>query len=275
MSSIITPQKQRGGLFSVATAVPHDSPDIDWTPNGGWAMRSQCPSGGSWCCDGGQGTTEKQPPADVSYRRYKPFAIYNTAGCGTGTSRTPQAVSDAAESNRLWHDTNMEGWVSYMLEHNHCDFNLSDDAVDLSGVPAEVEPAVTIEEAISTLLRFRAVQGAAPGWAMWDRPVIHMPTWIAPFLSNDSWVTSVADLVFGPGYGVDPAGWGGQDSWVYITGPVEYSLLPVVHAPKDSLKEWRQNIDVQLVESFAIFRYDPCRVFKTRVRHPGPAHVGG
>jgi hypothetical protein len=251
----IQAKKQMGGLFSVAREVPWDDPDIDWAPNGGWALRSACPAGGVWCCD--ELPTElKCPPNDVSSGRWHPFIVYNTQGCTEGTSRTPKSIADAADAVTMWQDVNMEGWVSLAIEEGVCDrrgFTQFEDVTPTSG-------PISLNAGLSLLMRNRAAQG------IFDRPTIHIPLWFAPFLDDNSWLSQVADIAFGPGYGTGPSAPAVNAANIYITGPVEYSIMPVKFMPADSLKEWRQNLDVQIHENVCNVRYDMCGTFRVTVQ---------
>lgn len=258
----IAPNKPRAGLFSVARFVDPNDPSIDWTPAGGWAHRVNCPTGGTWCCDDTGATDpstglplEMCAPTDPQGFRWLPFLVYQTAGCDAGTSRTLKSLQDARDNVRTWVDINTEGWVSQAVEDGVCgNPGLDDFCTDVTGAGAS-----SIQAGIATLLRNRAQQ------FIFDRPVLHIPSWFAPILPDLPWLSQMADIAFGPGYGtgatVAPAG----EAWIYVTGPVEYSIAPMEELAPATLEEWRRNFDVEIYERICIYRIDPCASYRIRV----------
>lgn len=268
----ITPNRNRRGLFASAREVDPNDSSIDWTPDGGWEIRSQCPKGGLWCCDGSpSGDPEKCDPAPVTGGRFKPVMMYQTTGCystlrenlplpptfvpASGTSRTPQNIQIAIDHGAMWLDVNAEGWIGMALESGPCNnppLTQLPDITPLLGLPS-------IGGGISMLLRNRAALG------IFDRPTLHIPAWFAAEMQAYDWLNDVADIVFGSGYGIDPPPASGEAN-IYITGPVEYSINPVRNIPADSLDEWRQNTNFHLIEGLFVYRYDPCGGFRVRVQ---------
>lgn len=253
MTRTISTVRPRRGLFSVATRVPHTN-DIDWGL-GGWALRSACPKVALRCCSAGDDpdvAPEFDPPVDV---RFLPFSVTDVQGCTAGSSRTPGAMRDAREANIMWHEANIEGWVSAGLEIGACNDAASSlfGLFDATPVPNVAVPLAT---AVRLLLRHRVNAG------VFDRPVLHLPAWYAGELDDSSHLSDVADIVFGPGYGLTRYQ---SDAFVYITGPVEYSILTPEYRPETTLAERRMNSNYDALETLAVVRFDPCASAKVLI----------
>lgn len=156
----------------------------------------------------------------------------------------------------------MEGWVSASLEAGVCDNPSLQGLTDLTET---VGGPVCLANAIALLLQSRSRS------FMFDRPTIHLPSWAAPMWGaavNGMEIDYVADVAFGPGYGVLPSTIpdAPNTGWIYVTGPVEYALGPK-SAPwlaTDSLTERRLNLSEAREEQRAIYRFDPCGGFKVQ-----------
>lgn len=241
----ITPRRPRNGLFAVAIEVSPDDPNIDWTSQGGWRLHSACPAGGLWCCD--TEFNEEADKPDFSSplpQQFLPFTVMNVQGCMTGTSRTSGALDEARATNQMWHETNLEGWVSSGLEIGMCGAPGLQSLPDVTTTPGTGE---TVADAIKLLLSARTRVG------VFDRPTLHLPAWYAGELTDSVHLTNAVDIAFGPGYGY----WT-NEPWAYLTGPVEYSIMEREYTPGSTLEERRRNMNYDLIETMALYRFDPC-----------------
>lgn len=266
MSRLINPQPPSTGdsvsFFHTATQVDPDV--VDWNPGAGWALRSQCPSGGLWCC----GDTEMDPddvtpkvdPNEVTPLQFKPFLAYQVAGCNAGTSRTPANKAEAQQSATDWMSGNLDGWLTTGLEIGIC------ENVGLTDLEDVTDPrgASMLNTGITILLRNRRNAG------LYDRPTLLLPDWLAPALDDNVWITRVANVVLGAGLGIHPdvAAEPGE-AWIYITGEIEYSVGSRVPMGGeflgDDLTIRRQNRTWELSETMLIYRFDPCGGFKALI----------
>ncbi|HOY81248.1 MAG TPA: hypothetical protein PLB92_03840 [Rhodoglobus sp.] len=248
----ITPRRPRNGLFAVADEVPWDNPDIDWTAGVGWSLLSTCPVGAVQCCDPDFNPDSADPepnnPGPVTFR---PFSIVDVQGCIAGTSRTRGAMADARAANKMWHETNIEGWVSIALESGVCGAGTA-----LQELPDASPGVLTLPAAVKALIKARIGTSA-----IFDRPVLHLPAWYAGELTDSTHLTDTVDIAFGPGYGYLLE----EEEYAYITGPVEYSILEPPRTPASTLDERRQNMNYDRVDTLALVRYDPCGSFKARL----------
>lgn len=242
-----------GGTFSYAKVAA----DVASTASGGTYTvgRPSTVSTGNWSLAGA--TAVKATPAVPQGLSFAGFQVYQTTRCKAGTSRMPgEAELIGAMANEDL-TMNLEGWVSYALE------NGVTGATGLFAAATDVTPggvAQPFKLALAILLRARGLAG------QYDKPIIHIPNWAGFFIDPSTFANEVVDFAFGPGYGVTtltdlPAD---TDVWAYATGPIEYALGDKYTAAP-SLVERRQNIEEVIPEQFAIFRYDPCSVFKIKV----------
>jgi hypothetical protein len=79
------------------------------------------------------------------------------------------------------------------------------------------------------------------------------------------------------GYGPGPVGGpflgnAADEAWLYVTGPVEYAVSPVIVVPEEEADRTvgpaRTNLYELWGERQAIVRFDPCKVFATKVKSP-------
>jgi hypothetical protein len=256
----IKPVGASAGLFSVARAVSPTDPDIDWSH--GWALRSACPTGGTWECvdvDDDAEEPDKEDVSDVTSSRIRPFTFYQVAGCAAGTARSPYELQQADQIALDWLEVNTEGWVSAGLEVGMGGFDGLAGLTDITGIyggPLELSAAV------AALIRHRRL-----GFSF-DYPTIHAPSWVAPEWAATFFGIGVpgVTVAFGPGYGVLPAVQLDGSAWMYITGSVEYSVKDMPQAFEQAdLEERRRNSSYILRERLAIARFDPCNSYKIKV----------
>lgn len=257
------PRQTKLDPLGAFTRVPASDPGIDWDT--GWGLRSECPAGGMWCCGDGltgggnvDGTSLKEDPTGPTPIQFIPFLGYQVSGCTGGTSRLFAERASAASNSNEWLTANMNGWLTQALEIGVCD---NPGLVDLEDVTDPGGPGY-INPTISWLMRNRRELG------MFDRPIIHIPDWLAPVICDTSLLREVADIAFGPGYGTNPlvAPDPGQ-AWIYITGKVEYSIgsRRSASVTDDDLTLSRQNRSWELAEELGIYRFDPCAGFKALI----------
>lgn len=242
------PNAPTNGLTSVATFVPPEQ--VDWS-GPGWQLASHCPQGGTYDC---AATADKVTAPAPSVAAFAPFLAYQVALCKAGTARTPASVAQARDSARGWLSANASGWIAFALE---------------TGIGAATNPKLngltlatgsvvgdSLRVALARLLASRSAAGAM------DRPVIHVPSYAAPFLDLDIAVLrETADVIIDAGYGltqVDPIG------QAYITGRVEYSrqVATLNLENENTLTEWRRNQNETVQELMAVVRFDPCASFR-------------
>jgi len=255
MPNTIAPRPWQNGLFDAATLIP--SSEVDWDGSG-WKLYTACPEGAVWCCDDSDAIpmVPKRDPASGQSISFSPFTVYQITGCAEGTSRLPENMTLNDTLAAQWLATNLQGWVSAGLEVGACG---SLGLVDLPDLTPVIGP-LSVAQAIARLVENRQRDG------LFDRPTIHMPGGVFPYISNIDTLLRFVDIAVGPGYGIVntilPVDNGG---WAYITGPVEYALGPEVEVlGADSLTERRRNYDDSLKERLAAVRFDPCGSYRTQ-----------
>lgn len=201
----------------------------------------------------------KCAPQTNSGANFRPFAIYLPDGCDEKPFWAEDWIGRSTEAL----DAFTPWAISRELDTGAASGNpsLRSTATDLAG------PAVTVDAALSTLVRNRVDAGL--GGMM----TAHVPAWLIPsfydhyLLDAGSGPSSLLGMVKvspGPGYtGASPAGAAAASGqgYIYISGPVEWEMSPVTALlTRDEQQPLINRVEVY-AERFGYYRFDPCGVF--------------
>lgn len=258
--------------------------DVDWREGVAWS--ALCQRGDVWPRCQTDPTARKCEAEERALVQVDSFAIYAPLACDWQNDGETFASEAAAHLDSLtaYHVGNAL-WMGRGLPPGH--LSLRQVAVDVT-----VSPGVGVHPltAISTLLA-NYERCAQRGGA-----VLHVPSILIPFLMDAQVVSRDGPMLRGPlgslvspgpGYpqgattpGPDGAGpWDGSqflgnladETWVYVSGPVEVGLGEVMVIPDAPPAELiRQNTREVWAERLAIVRLDPCCVFAALVEVPSP-----
>lgn len=242
---------------------------VTWQANS--CNRSQ---GWSDCTDESR-ATEKCDPPDAVIPEFRPWTIYVPDGCST----TPKgkATSYSQRTSEVL-EAYSAGAVSRELAT--AEFAPSNPSLEKAALLA-VNPspgALDILDAVQLLIQARITAG------YYGVHVLHVPMWMIPGLDANYLLNAAGRAVMGnvlvspgPGYpGRNPDSEGAPtdpapgEGWLYISGPVEYGLGPVMapQEPEETIDR-RLNTMLAIAERMAIVRFDTCGVFAIN------AKVGG
>lgn len=280
----IVPRGPGPSLLTAAARLPQG---IDWR-DGISFRQTHCFAAGRWGqCPGVN--DEKASPSGGGLASFFPFTGYVSAQCDNVLPTNEagefapevRAQLDAASawelSRELWTgETNADGAdASPGLQRP---FPGETDEFEPShilngGVAAN--PIDAIGQLLETYANATEVGGA----------VLHIPLALIPLLVQNGTISlngqvmtvgGIATVAPGPGYptegttgprtAADPDGTEAADGhmWLYVTGPVEYDMAPVVLEPEQADARWfdrRTNQYYVVAERRMIYRFDPCAVW--------------
>lgn len=257
---LATRKRPRSGLTTVASRLPAGSDwrdGIDYRPEG-----CRAPDVAPIC-----GDAEKADANPQDLVHFDPFLVYATDGCNDPHA-TNEEIHDRAGREL---DMGLSALIAReLLESSVGNPDLASNATDVSG-----GVAVNWTAALAALLY--NVQNAGYVGDVW----VHAPPWLEPAflasragqieLSTGLLFSGTHPAIFDAGYSglVAPDGSAavaepGVTGWVYVTGPVEWDMGPVLddvaHASDNVL-----NDRFVVAERPAIVRFDPCHIFAALV----------
>lgn len=289
---IIDPVAPAPSLLTSARPLPGD---VDWTRGGAtWSPVCQPTNVQPWCSGGATlgGPNARARVSSVPFTIYTPLACDRMSGEVNLSDLEPAAralteVHTAkAIAEALWLGAGYAAADSAVPTLRNSAFNAANVAI------------ADLDDAIASLLVHYEIATDGEGGAL-----IHMPSALAVYALGGGaggaricWpegniyrgpLGSV--VVPGPGYpngvsvtgatGYGPGAPGGpyqgnanNESWVYVSGPVEYAVTPVRVVPEDDADRTvgpaRSNLYELWGRREAIVRFDPCKVFAVKVTSP-------
>lgn len=264
-------------------------PSLDWVRGIEWAPACQRTFSQEFC----PAEPTKELSEDRALAQAHPFMIYTPMVCDL----TTVDVSDVSVSAEELTDTHTAFqladalWMGATVEPG--DVTLRGSAIDISN-----STVFDLDDAVAALLSAYEDCTGGNGGA-----VVHMPSTLAPFaLGGGSGGARVcwpegniyrgplgSVIVPGPGYplGDSAAGAGGYgpstgsgnfagntdaQTWLYVSGPVEYDVGPIAVLPETERDRipFRTNRYEVWAERPAIVRVDPCCVFAVLTANPVP-----
>lgn len=276
----IDPGRNINGLIPGGASILPPEITVDVWRNGldfrGWSCHRPRRFYNSSCVPGGVavGTAVKTFDATQSNFKFLPFPIYSMQGCDTADVRALdyRQMAELALSSGLSREFAQEITVSTYS---------GNPSFKSKAIPVNTTTTYsTLTPAISKLLKSRS-QADVIGSS-----VLHVPIHLAPKLANETLVESRLDGLYLTGTSVrisldvypsftpdlDTAGAanGGEiplatETYITITGPVEYGLGEVNYAEVHGIVKDVVNHTATRVEQMGIFRFDTCGVYTALV----------
>lgn len=280
----IVPRGPGPSLLTAAARLPQG---IDWR-DGISFRQTHCFAADRWAqCPGV--SDEKVSPSGGGLATFFPFTAYVPASCDWLLPENAQGEYDPEVRAQL------DAASAWELSRELWTGETNADGVDASpglqrpfpGEADEFEPSHILNggvatnpiDAIGQLLEAYAAATEVGG------ATLHIPLVLVPLLvqngtiSLSGQVMTVGNLAVvspGPGYPSEGA-WGPRTAanpngtvaadghlWMYVTGPVEYDMAPVVLEPENPEARWfdrRTNQYYVVAERRMIYRFDPCAVW--------------
>lgn len=287
----ISPVAPVPSLVTSARRLPDGT---DWHSGIAWATGCQPSIQEAFCPDS---PTSRVSPDAGDIVHAMPFLIYTPYECEVQTvdlTDGPRMVEELTDV----HTARALAAALWMGEGLDAD---DEDQVTLRRHAEALDQAaaVDLDDGVGALLgRYEECTGGSGG------ALIHLPVTLTPFaLGGGSGGARVcwpegniyrgpasSVVVPGPGYplGASAAGPGGygpetspgqyagnsaSESWVYISGPVEYDVTPIEALPAAEQDRFvfRTNLYQVWGQRNAIVRFDPCCTFAVKVNNPVPA----
>lgn len=268
--------------------------DVDWRTGVQWTPACQPTYVNEFCAGG----TNRTTPNVRATEHVVPFTVYTPLLCDrfageVNLADLPDAARALTETHTakaiaeaLWLGTGTPASDTAIPTLRNTAFNV--DAASVS----------ELDDGVAQLLVHYEIATDGEGGA-----VVHMPSGLAVYAlgggaggarlcwpEGNVYRGPLGSLfVPGPGYpngqsaagangnGPGPEGGpylgnGPDESWIYVTGPVEYAASPVVVLPEDDgdRSVVRTNLYEVWGERQALVRFDPCKVFATKVTNPAP-----
>lgn len=291
----IAPVPPSPSLLTSARALPEGS---DWQRGVAWNPVCDTPSHAMPFCPA---DPTRELSADRAMARAVPFLIYTPMVCDLTTVDVSD-VGEAAEELTDVHTAFQIASAAWMGGvYGAAD---TGDVVTFRNAGVDINPGdvYDLDDGVAALLGEYETCTQGSGGAL-----LHIPSTLsAAALGGASGGARVAwpegnfyrgpngsVVVPGPGYPLGtsadgPDGYGplvsagvyqGNDegqSWVYVTGPIEYAVTPVVVVPEEERDRipFRTNRYEVWGQRQAIVRFDPCCVFAARVSNPVVTAVG-
>ncbi len=277
----------RGPGPSLLTAAARLPAGVDWRD--GISFRpTHCFAAGRWAqCPGVD--DEKVSPSGADLANFFPFTGYVPAQCDNVLAANEE--SEFAPEVRAQMDASSAWAMSRELWTGETNAGTGDASPSLQGpFPGEASEFDTTHilngglaanpiDGIGQLLESYADSTYTGG------AVLHIPLRLIPILVQNGTIQlsgqvmtvgGLANVAPGPGYPNEGA-WGPRtvahpdgtvadegETWLYVTGPVEYEMAPVVLEPENADARWldrRTNQYYVLAERRMIYRFDPCAVW--------------
>lgn len=266
---------------------------LDWGRGIEWPLRCQPSFAKEFC----PASPTLDLPVDQEMAHTVPFIVYTPLVCDVTTvdlSDLPDTARELTEAHTAYHVAR-----ALWLGEGQGD----DDEVPTlrrSAIALNQGDAVDLDDAVGALLaEYERCTGGEGG------AVLHAPSALAPFALGGGtdgarvcWPEGSlyrsalgSTFVLGPGYPNGPSAQGADgfgplvssgpdayegnaadESWVYVTGPVEYDLGQITVLPeteRDRVVNFTNRYELWGMRS-AIVRFNPCCVFGALVNNPVP-----
>lgn len=293
----IAPVSPGPSLLTSASRLPGN---LDWERGIRWASGCAESFGLEFC----PADPTRDVPGDGFIAHAQPFMVYTPVVCDLQTvdlSDQAPFASAITEAHTAYHVARALWMGEGVADVTDPQSETLPVTLRRVATPLLQGSAIDLDDAVGALLAEYEQATTGQGGA-----VIHMPSVLAPFALGGGtggarvcWpegnlyrgpLDSV--VVPGPGYplgssttgadGFGPltsagppeqyAGNSATEVWVYVSGPVEYAVTPVVVLPEgeQDRKPFRTNRYELWGQRQAIVRVDPCSVFAVKVTNPVP-----